>query len=125
MPGFFDRFRRGQDLHDIGTDPDVRYTYANERTFLAWSRTSLALVVTGIAATQLLPKFDIEFGRRLIGIPLIVLGAVLEIASYREWVANERAMRLGESLPATRMAVVLTIGIVIVAIFATAVAIIG
>ncbi len=93
------RFRRGERIQDVGTDPDVRYTYANERTFLAWSRTSLALVVTGIAATQLLPKFDIEFGRRLIGIPLIVLGAVLEVASYREWAANERAMRLGEPLP--------------------------
>jgi inner membrane protein YidH len=120
-----ERFRRGERLQDVGTDPDVRYTYANERTFLAWSRTSLALVVTGIAATQLLPKFDIEFGRRLIGIPLIVLGAVLEIASYREWATNERAMRLGEPLPPTRMAIVLSVGIVVVAAVATVVAIVG
>jgi putative membrane protein len=36
-------------------EPDVRFTYANERTFLAWNRTALALIATGVAATQLLP----------------------------------------------------------------------
>ena len=107
------------------TEPDVRFTYANERTFLAWSRTSLALVVTGIAATQLLPKFDIEFGRRLIGVPLILLGAALGLTSYRHWDANERAMRLGEPLPSSRMPLVLATGIATVAAIATVVAIVG
>ena len=32
-----------------GTEPDARFTFANERTFLAWSRTALALVVAGLA----------------------------------------------------------------------------
>jgi putative membrane protein len=36
-------------------EPDVRFSFANERTFLAWNRTALALIATGIAATQLLP----------------------------------------------------------------------
>ena len=120
-----ERFRRAKPLHEVGTEPDVRFTYANERTFLAWSRTSLALVVTGIAATQLLPKFDIEFGRRLIGIPLILLGALLELASYRHWDANQRAMRLGQPLPPSRMTLVLAVGIAIVAAIATVVAIVG
>jgi putative membrane protein len=110
-------------LEDIGSEPDARFTYANERTFLAWSRTSLALVVTGVAATQLLPKLDIEFGRRLIGIPLIVLGAVLELAAYRHWYANQRAMRLGEPLPPTRLAMILAIGIAVVSVIATVVVI--
>ena len=83
-------FRSRSRLQDIGEEPDARFTYANERTFLAWSRTSLALVVTGIAATQLLPKLDLEGARRLIGIPLILLGAVLALVSYRHWYANER-----------------------------------
>jgi putative membrane protein len=121
----FERFRRRPAIHEVGTEPDVRFTYANERTFLAWSRTSLALVVTGIAATQLLPAFDIEFGRRLIGIPLIVLGAALELTSYRHWDANERAMRLGEPLPPSRMTFVLAVGIAVVAVIATVVAIVG
>ena len=38
-------------------------------------------------------------GRRLIGVPLVALGAVMAIASYRRWDANERAMRLGQPLP--------------------------
>ena len=40
-----------------GAEPDVRFTFANERTFLAWSRTALALVVAGLGVVQLLPPF--------------------------------------------------------------------
>ena len=98
--------------------PDVRFTYANERTFLAWNRTALALIATGVAATQLLPKFDVEFGRRLLGLPLIALGAVLAITSYRYWQRNEIAMRKGEPLPRSPMPVVLSVGIGVVAIIA-------
>jgi putative membrane protein len=117
----FESLRRGA-LQEIGEEPDVRFTYANERTFLAWSRTSLALVVTGIAATQLLPKLHIEGERRLIGIPLILLGAVLETVAYRHWYDNERAMRLGQPLPPSRLALVLAVGIALVGVIATAVA---
>jgi putative membrane protein len=106
-------------------EPDVRYTYANERTFLAWNRTALALVATGVAATQLLPKFAAPFGRRLLGLPLIALGAYVALASYRQWRRNEQAMRRGEPLPASRMPIVVATGVGIVAAAAVVLGAIG
>jgi putative membrane protein len=80
-------------------EPDVRFSYANERTFLAWVRTALGLVTAGLAVTQLLPPFDFAGGRRIIGLPLIALGVVIAVASLYNWRANERAMRAGLPLP--------------------------
>ena len=106
-------------------EPDVRFTYANERTFLAWNRTALALIATGIAATQLLPEFHVEGGRRILGLPMIALGALVAFTSYRHWKDNERAMRRGEALPRSPMPLVLSIGIGIVAVIAVVLALLG
>jgi putative membrane protein len=86
-------------LRDVGDDPDPRFTFANERTFLAWNRTSLALIGGGLAAGQLL-DFRTRSVQLLVSLVPIVLGGMLAVASYRRWEANERAMRLGEPLPA-------------------------
>jgi putative membrane protein len=92
-----------------GTEPDPRFTFANERTFLAWSRTALALVVAGLGIVQLLPPFPgVPVGRHMLGVPLIVLGAVLAVVAYAEWVRNQRALRRGEPLPRSVMPWVLT-----------------
>lgn len=106
-------------------EPDVRFTYANERTFLAWNRTALALIATGVAATQLLPSLRLAGGRRLLGLPLIVLGAAVAAQSFRSWQANERAMRQGEPLPRSVMPLVLAIGIVAVGLLAVVVVAFG
>jgi putative membrane protein len=106
-------------------EPDARFTYANERTFLAWNRTALALVATGVAATALLPRFDFEGGRRVIGIPLIVLGGVVALTSYQQWQRNTRAMRRGEPLPPSRMPLVLAIGIGAIAVLSVFVVIVS
>jgi putative membrane protein len=93
----------GPDGED-GTEPDPRFTFANERTFLAWSRTALALVVAGLGIVQLLPPFPgVPIGRHLLGVPLIVLGAVLAVVAYGECVRNQRALRHGEPLPRSLM----------------------
>jgi putative membrane protein len=108
-----------------GNEPDVRFTYANERTFLAWNRTALALIATGVAATQLLPSFNLAFGRRILGLPLVALGAVVALTSYQHWRANERAMRLRQPIPRSPMPLVLSAGIGVVAVIAIVLAAIG
>jgi putative membrane protein len=105
-----------------GTEPDPRFTFANERTFLAWSRTALALVVAGLAIVQLLPPFPgVPAGRHLLGVPLIALGAVLAIAAYVEWVRNQRALRRGEPMPLSIMPWILAATITGIALIAAVV----
>ena len=106
-------------------EPDVRFTYANERTFLAWNRTALALIATGVAATQLLPEFHVPYGRRILGVPLIALGAVVAFTSYRQWRSNERAMRQRRPLPGSLMTAVLSIGIGLISVVAVVLAVRG
>jgi putative membrane protein len=85
--------------NEVGVEPDVRFTYANERTFLAWNRTALALITAGLAVTQLLPPFDVPGGRKMIGLPLIAMGIVTSTSSLWQWRRNDDAMRHGRPLP--------------------------
>ncbi len=91
------------------TDPDVRFSYANERTFLAYNRTALALVTAGLAITQLLPPFDVPGGRRMIGLPLIAIGTLVAVASLFQWRRNEQAMRSGRPLPKSVLPLLVTV----------------
>ncbi len=100
------------------TQPDPRVVYANERTLLAWIRTSLGLMTAGLAITQLLPAFHFAGGRRFIGLPLIALGIWSAVASYRQWEANERAIRTSAPLPRSHLAVTVTGGVVIISTLA-------
>ena len=84
-------------LHDVGDTPDYRFTLANERTFLAWVRTALAMMAAGVAVVQFVP--GLELVRHALGLLLILLGGLLAGVSYAHWERNERAMRLGERLP--------------------------
>jgi len=81
-------------------EPDIRFTLANERTFLAWNRTALALVVAGLGIVQLLPPFPrVPWGRHVLGIPLIALGAIVSVTAYLEWRRTQTAMRRSEPVP--------------------------
>jgi putative membrane protein len=79
--------------------PDYRFTLANERTFLAWMRTSLALLAGGIALRQVVPSFEIAHVRTTLAVVAVVLSLVLAVASYVRWNQIERAMRRGDPLP--------------------------
>ena len=107
---------------DDGTEPDPRYTFANERTFLAWSRTALALVVAGLGVVQLLPPFPgVPWGRHVLGVPLIAFGACVAVIAYTEWVRSQRALRHGLPLPRSVMPKVMAVIIAAMAVAAAAV----
>jgi len=100
------------------SEPDPRFTLANQRTFLAWSRTALALVAAGLGIVQLLPPFrGVPDGRHIIGVPLILLGATVAMAAYWEMTRNQLAMRQGRPLPGSVLPrlLAITIGCVAVA----------
>jgi putative membrane protein len=109
-----------------GAEPDARFTFANERTFLAWSRTALALVIGGLAIAQLLPPFPgVPWGRHIIGTPLILLGCAVSVVSYSEWRASQRALRHGQPLPRSRLPQILAIAITAIGLAAAVIALVS
>ena len=94
-------------LRAHGTDPDPRFTFANERTFLAWIRTSLALLAGGIGL-EAFAGHSLAVGvRRGVAAVLLVLGAALAVTAFGRWLRSERALREGRSLPGLGIAPVL------------------
>lgn len=82
-----------------GDDPDPRFTLANERTFLAWIRTSLALLAGGIAIEAFAHELFEETTRKILGTSLLVLGGLLAASAAFRWLRVEAAMRHKRSLP--------------------------
>lgn len=77
-----------------GDEPDYRFTLANERTFLAWIRTSLSFLVSGILLDQFVGgMWLISYIKRFISLGLIGLAAILCTVAYLRWRNNQIAMR--------------------------------
>lgn len=108
-----------------GNRPDTALSYANERTLLAWIRTSLGLTTAGLAISQLLPPFGFAGGRRVVGLPLIALGILTAAASYRTWAANERAIGAGLPIPRSHLTAIVAGGVVVIGLVALVLAAIG
>lgn len=98
-----------------GTEPDPRFSLANERTFLAWIRTSLALLAGGIGLEAFAREVFPSHWRQVLAIGLIVLSMVMSATAAARWVRIERAMRRSLPLPLSISAVWLAIGTTIVA----------
>lgn len=90
--------RRPLRVYGGGEEPDPRFTFANERTFLAWIRTSLGLTAAGVALDSFAAKLPAA-AREPLAVALIVLGVTCAGCGYARWMANERALRHGEPLP--------------------------
>lgn len=94
-----------------GDEPDARFSLANERTFLAWIRTALALLAGGVALEAL--GLGLHPGFRLAAsILLIVAGILTPLQAWIGWMRTERALRLNTPLPSAALA--LPLGLIVV-----------
>ncbi len=83
-------------------------------------------MVAGLGVVQLLPPFPgVPWGRHVLGVPLIVFGAVVALAAYREWVRNQRAMRLSLPLARSRMPLLLATVVAVMAVISAAVVLVS
>ena len=100
-----------------GEDPDPRFTLANERTFLAWNRTALAILVGAVAFITLNNLMIEKVIADQIFIALILLSILLSISAIFRWFRIEYALRTKQSLPYPCMAPFLSIFSLILIIF--------
>jgi putative membrane protein len=110
---------------DVGVTPDYRFSLANERTYLAWIRTALALVGGGLAVAAFVPPLRWPYAREGISIALLLLGAATAIRAVDHWARCERAIRTGAPLPRSRYPALLALflgagaGVLLILILAT------
>jgi len=99
----------------VGKTPDYRFSLANERTFLSWIRTSLALVAGGLGAIVLLE--DVA-GAEVLGVVVLVFAFVAAATAYRRWALNEQSIRLDEPLPPSPLPQIMATGVAVIGIVA-------
>lgn len=98
MAAVTERRRWPRSVYDHGTEPDPRFSLANERTFLAWARTGLALLA-GAAAVEALNLPLSALVQGLLATVLAVAGLLVAASAWWSWGRTERAMRENEALP--------------------------
>jgi putative membrane protein len=98
-----------REVREVGTTPDYRFSLANERTFLAWIRTGLAILGGGLAIAQFVPPLGIPHLREVLAIGMIFVGAACALRAVDHWVRCEIAMRQQRPLPASRFPAVLAL----------------
>lgn len=96
-----------------GREPDPRFTLANERTFLAWLRTALALLAGGVAVEAFTGEIFPPVLRVALSAVLFVLAAALALGAGVRWLQVERAMRHGRPLPLPLIVPVLAAGVLV------------
>lgn len=104
-----DRGFLARTLFPEGVEPDPRFTLANERTFLAWVRTSLAFLAGAIAleAFNIPTISDAMQTVAAVGVGLVAL--LIAAGAAIRWVRVERAMRVDKPLPVPGIVPVLVV----------------
>ena len=99
---------------DAPLEPDYRFTLANERTFLAWQRTSLGLLAASVAVVQFMPELPISGMRHVLGAMVGLLAMLAAGTGLRRWSQVDRAIRQDQPLPRLTAPVYLTWGLVLI-----------
>ena len=69
-------------------------------------------MVAGLGIVQLLPPFPgVPWGRHVLGVPLIVLGAVVSVTAFGEWRRTQSALRRSEPIPQSMLPRILVVTI--------------
>lgn len=102
-------------IAEQGETPDYRFSLANERTFLAWLRTALALIGGGFAVDQFLPALRSVL-RTGLAVALIAAGVLCALRAVNHWMRCEHAIRHGEDLPVSRFPALLSAVVALVAL---------
>ncbi|MFF2269438.1 YidH family protein [Cellulosimicrobium cellulans] len=108
--------RRPRSVYGVGTEPDARFSLANERTALAWVRTGLGLVAGGVALTSFATFADMPGVLDVVAGVACLVGAGFAGYALVSWRRNERALRLRRRLPAPSGLPVLVVGVVVLAL---------
>ncbi|GIH71427.1 MULTISPECIES: YidH family protein [Sphaerimonospora] len=101
-----------------GNEPDPRFTLANERTFLTWLSTSLALSAGGIGLAVAPADVFGSWVRTPLAVVLVLLAAVAAGSAYPRWRRIQVALRRDEPLPPPALAPLLGYGVAAVAVLA-------
>ena len=73
-------------------DPDARFILANERTLLAWIRTSLTVIAGGIAFSHFSDKTTVT---TILSLLVLGLGGSMAVIGYRRYLEADKAIRSG------------------------------
>lgn len=105
-------------VYGVGTEPDPRFSLANERTFLAWIRTGLGFLAGGMAIAALAHYAPGLSGEAHIAATLLIVAGVMAgVIAFRRWMQQERAMRLNQPLRSSYMMPVFSVVLAVVALF--------
>ncbi|MFC6010468.1 YidH family protein [Nocardia lasii] len=98
------------------SEPDYRFTLANERTFLAWQRTSLGLLAASVATAHFRPFPTMPVLSGGAAATLGVLAITTAAGGLLRWRSNDRAIREDQPLPRPRLAAVTALALAGVAL---------
>ncbi|MFJ4049447.1 YidH family protein [Pseudomonas hunanensis] len=107
-----------QRLLGQGEAPDPRFTLANERTFLAWIRTALALLGGAIAIETFAGHVLQAHLRLWLVAGLMLLSASLSAGACLRWLRVERALHQRRPLPLPALVPLLALGCLVAVLLA-------